>query len=48
MILFGFLALIMFMWTLNINYQLRLLRNSTESLRTEIDEAAQSCGKSLN
>jgi len=48
MILFGFLALIMLMWTLNINNQLRMLRSSTEELKTEIEEAAQSCGQSMN
>jgi len=48
MILFGFLALIMLMWALNINNQLRMLRSSTEELKTEIEEAAQSCGQSMN
>lgn len=48
MILFGFLALFSMLWTLNINNQLRLLRNSSASLKTEIEDAAQSCGQSLN
>jgi uncharacterized membrane protein YqjE len=48
MILFGFLALIALLWTLNINNQLRLLRSSSASLKTDIEDAAQSCGQSLN
>lgn len=48
MILFGFLALFMLLWTLNINNKLRLLRASSEILKTEIEEAAQSCGQSMN
>lgn len=48
MILFGFLAIIMLIFTLNINNQLRILRNSSESLKTEIEEAALTCGQSIN
>lgn len=48
MILFGILAIIMLLWTLNINNQLRLLRNRSASLKTDIEDAAQSCGQSLN
>lgn len=44
MILFGFLALIALLWSLNINNQLRLLRNGSASLKTDIEGAAQSCG----
>lgn len=47
MIVFGFLALFMILWTLNINNQLRLLRNDTASLKTDIEDAAQSCGQSI-
>lgn len=48
MILFGFLAMAMLLWTLNINFQLKQLAANMESLETEIKDAATSCGQSLN
>lgn len=48
MILFGFLAMAMLLWTLNVSFQLKQLVANTEILQTEIKEAATSCGQSLN
>lgn len=47
MILFGFIAIVLLMWILNISYQLKLLVASSALLETEIREGAASCGKSI-
>lgn len=47
MIVFGFIAIAMLIWTLNISYQLNVLRASSESLAADITDAATSCGQSL-
>ncbi len=48
MILFGFLAMAMLLWTLNVSFQLKQLEANTQSLQEEIENAASSCGQSLN
>lgn len=47
MILFGFIVIAMLMWTLNLSYQLQVLRQNSEKLENEIKDAATSCGNSL-
>ena len=48
MILFGFLAMAMLLWTLNVSFQLKQLAANMESLETEIKDAATSCGQTVN
>ena len=48
MILFSLLTLIMFLWNMNLNNEVRILRNKTDRLAQDIENAAASCGKSLN
>lgn len=48
MIVFSILAIILFLWNLSINNQLRLLKQETETLKEEIESAAKTCGTSLN
>lgn len=48
MILFGFLAMAMLLWTLNVSFQLKKLEAITETLKSEIENAASSCGQSMN
>lgn len=48
MILFGFLAMAMLLWTLNVSFQLKQLKSNTEILEAEIKDAATSCGQSMN
>lgn len=48
MILFSVLTLIMFLWTMYLNNEVRILKNTTQSLTQDIEGASASCGKSLN
>lgn len=48
MILFSTLTLVMFIWILYLNNEIRTLRNNTNTLAQEIEGAAASCGRSMN
>lgn len=48
MILFSILTLVMFLWNLYLNNEIRLLKNSTQGLVEEIEGAVASCGQSMN
>ncbi|CAM9211631.1 unnamed protein product [Pylaiella littoralis] len=48
MLLFAVLTVIMALWSLYLHNRMRLVGNEVEALRTEIEGAAASCGKSMN
>lgn len=48
MLLFSLLTLVTIIWVLQLANSVRIISNSSDSLKKEVQEASASCGVSMN